>query len=240
MARQPRVKVGDRFGKLTVVEKIYDPIKVIKKDKNGNVIGEEEIVGKKFKWLCKCDCGNEIKLSQSALLTERSTIRSCNECQQEKNPNYVNGKMTYEEQQDLDELYQYVKVNVFGYDKKQALPQNVVGRLQGLRYGKYFNNKKSKNNADYSDKVILNTFKFCLPEIQRGLKNNNFKDDQHRINYVAKIIENNINDVYTRMKNAEKTQKEIESVDASQVTEYVNTFKKKEDKKTSNRLSELW
>ena len=61
----------------------------------------------------------------------------------------------------------------------------------------------------------------------------------HKFNYILKVVESNINDVYMRMKAVEKAKEEIELADAIHTTEYINTFKTKEKKK-NNRLDELW
>lgn len=148
-------------------------------------------------------------------------------------------KMTKEELQSWENLYYYVKDNLMGYDSNQALSSTMVLRLKGLLTNKFMENKKTKDTANYSYETILNTFKFCSPELQRALRNNNFRDEQHKFNYILKIVEQNINNVYLRMKRAEKAKEELESVDTSQTTNYVNTFKKKE-RKINKRLNELW
>ena len=64
-------------------------------------------------------------------------------------------KMTREEINDWNELYQFVKVNVMNYDDKQALSKNITLRLKGLLNDKFMANNNIQNNADYSFKVIL-------------------------------------------------------------------------------------
>lgn len=238
-SKKSKVKVGDRFDKLTVIEQVDMPIEIKIKNENGETI--KTPTGRtKIGWLCKCDCGEKITLPESTLLKTRNTLRSCNKCLPEKNPNHISNKMTFEDKQEWDELYEYVKKNIFNLDESQALPNEIRQRLLGLSRGKYMANNQSANNAKYSNKTVLNTFKFCCTDIQRALRNNNFKNEQHKFNYIAKIIENNINDVYKRMKDVEKSKKEIENTDISHTVEYINTFKKKENKKTNNRLNELW
>lgn len=238
-SKKPEIKVGDKFDKLTTIEKVKLPIMARIKDENGNVT-KVETGRTKNGWRCKCDCGGRITLSEETLLSERSTLRSCNECLPEKNLKYIPEKMTFEENQEWYELYEYVKKNIFNLDSSQALSKEVRQRLLGLSRGKYMANNRTENNAKYPYKVILNTFKYCYNDIQRVLRNNNFKNEQHKFNYIAKIIENNLNDVYMRMKNAEKSKNEIENTNTSEIVEYVNTFKKKENKKVNDRLSKLW
>lgn len=146
--------------------------------------------------------------------------------------------MSEKDKKNWESLYNYVK-KVMGYDNDQALSKNMVLRLKGLTTNKFMENKKIEDTANYSYEVILNTFKYCSPDIQRALNNVNFVDEQHKFNLILKIVERNINTVYMKMKNIERAKEEIESVDMTETVEYVNTFKSK-DKKKNNRLDELW
>lgn len=147
-------------------------------------------------------------------------------------------KMTEKEKRDWESLYFYVK-DLLGYDENQALSNTMVLRLKGLLTNKFMENNNVESTANYSYEVILNTFKFCSQDIQRALRTGNFKDEQHKFNYVLKIVEKNINTVYMKMKGAKKAKEEIETVDVSHTANYVNTFKSKEQKK-NNKLEELW
>jgi hypothetical protein len=152
--------------------------------------------------------------------------------------NMAKKKMTEKEKQDWEALYFYVK-NLMGYDENQALSSTMVLRLKGLLTNKFMENGNIESTANYSYEVILNTFKFCKLDIERALKTGNFKDEQHKFNYVLKIVEKNINTVYIKMKGAKKAKEEIETVDVSHTANYVNTFKSKEQKK-NDKLEELW
>lgn len=238
---EPKVKIGDRFGKLTVIER--SDIEIVSRGEgNGRTVPTGRM---KIGWHCVCDCGRDTIISEATLLKQISTVRSCGKCPQEINTNYVSNSMTAEEVREWNELYDYVRKNIFGYDSSQSLPSSIVTRLKGLLFGKYKINNKTANKANYSYKVVLNTFKYCSSDIQRALKTNNFRDEQHKFNYIAKIIENNINDVYIRMKNAEKAKEAAREMANSAdtyniVNDYVDTFKSKEKKKRNSRLDELW
>lgn len=148
-------------------------------------------------------------------------------------------KLTEKEKQDWDLLYEYVRSNIMGYDKNQSLSSTMVLRLKGLLTNKFIENNNIKDTANYSYETILNAFKFCSPQIKKVLQTNSFKDESHKFNYVLKIVESNINDVYIRMRNVQKAKEEAKNADISHTVKYVNTFKKKE-KKINNRLDELW
>lgn len=118
-------------------------------------------------------------------------------------------KMTEQEKQDWDKLYQYVKTEILNYTDDMALPKHIVLRLRGLSNGQYIANNKCKKNAKYPYSTILLTFKFCKSNIIKALEQKQFKNEQNKFNYIMAIIENNINDVAMRLKNKEKA--EIES-----------------------------
>ena len=48
--------------------------------------------------------------------------------------------------------------------------------------------------------------------ILKALKTVNFRDEQHKINYILTIISNNINDVYTRIQEKEECKKRLDNV----------------------------
>ena len=147
-------------------------------------------------------------------------------------------KMTEKEKQDWDALYQYVKSNIMGYDENQALSSTMVLRLKGLLTNKFIENNNIEDGANYSYEVVLNTFKFCSPQIQRALQTNNFKDESHKFNYILKIAEKNINDVYLRMRNAQKAKEEAKTTTVEISTHEGAEFKPKEKKK--DKFSDLW
>lgn len=147
-------------------------------------------------------------------------------------------KMTEKEKQDWESLYMYVKSNIMGYDENQALSSAMVLRLKGLLTNKFMENKNIESTANYSYETILNTFKFCSPDIQRALKTNRFVDEQHKFNYVLKIVEKNINTVYMRIKNAEKAKEEAKNINIEAPIHTGAEFKPKEIKK--DKFSDLW
>ncbi len=147
-------------------------------------------------------------------------------------------KMTEQELADWDELYCYIK-KLMNYDENQCLSKNMVLRLKGLSTGKFMANKNIKDNANYSYKIILLTFKYCNPSIQRALDTVSFENENHKFNYIMRIVENNINTVYIRMKNAEKAKVEAQESDVSYAANYVNMFKAKKTNGTK-KLDDLW
>lgn len=147
--------------------------------------------------------------------------------------------MSKQDIEDWDELYWYVHTNVLGYDEDQSLSRNMVLRLKGLANNKFMANNNIADIANYSFKIILLTFKFCNADIQRGLSSVCFTDENHKFNYIMKIVESNLNNVYMRMKNAEKAKKKTETMDMNTAT-YSGAAYKTKTQKTSDKLNDLW
>ncbi len=147
-------------------------------------------------------------------------------------------KMTKEEKAAWEDLYYYVKSNIMGYDENQALSSTMVLRLKGLLTNKFIENNNITSTANYSYETILNTFKFCSPEISKALRTNRFADEMHKFNYVLKIVEKNINTVYIKMKNAQKAKEEARNTAVEVPTHIGAEFKPKEKKE--NKFSNLW
>ena len=146
-------------------------------------------------------------------------------------------KMSEKDKQDWDDLYFYVK-NLLGYDENQALSSAMVLRLKGLLTNKFMENNNIESTANYSYEVILNTFKFCKLDIDRALRTCTFKDEQHKFNYILKVVEKNINNVYMRMKNMQKAKEEAKNTSIEAPVHTGADFKPKEKK--TDKFSDLW
>lgn len=149
-----------------------------------------------------------------------------------------------------DEMCQYVKKEIMGYDENMKIPKYIILRLRGLQKGQFLANNNIKPMASYSSKIILLTFKFKKMDITKSIqrKQADFKDEKHKFNYIMSIIESSINDVYLKCKQKEEQKRRIENVDINidnatnsdiekvkQETIYQNV-----DKKINKRLEKLW
>ena len=146
-------------------------------------------------------------------------------------------KMSEEQKIAWENLYYYVK-NLLGYDENQALSSTMVLRLKGLSTNKFIENNNITSTANYSYETILNTFKFCSPEISKALRTCNFKNEQHKFLYITKIVENNINNVYMRMKNIERAKEDAKNTIVETFGNAAAEFKPKEKK--ADKFSNLW
>jgi hypothetical protein len=151
-------------------------------------------------------------------------------------------KMTQEEIESFDELYQYIKKDIFEYTN-QALPKYMILRLKGLSEGKFMANNYVKPMAKYDYKHILYAIKINKVKIKEIVNSSRFKNEQHKFNTIMLIIEKDINDVVNRLKQKVKSEEKIEKIDLKNVTnegaEYKNKSNKN-DKKLNNELEELW
>ena len=154
--------------------------------------------------------------------------------------NMARKKMTEEEKLAWDNLYQYVRKNIMGYDENQALSNTMSLRLKGLLTNKFIENNNIESTANYSYETILNTFKFCSPTILNALRTNNFNDEMHKFNFVLKIVERNINDVYKRMMSVKKTKEEIKEVDMTIANYSGVEYKSREKEKVKDKFKDLW
>ena len=153
-------------------------------------------------------------------------------------------KMSKEEKIEWDNLYNYVRKNIMGYDENQSLSNEMVLRLKGLLNNKFMANNNVANTANYSYTVVLNTFKYCMPDIQNGLRTISFRDERHKMNYIMKIVESNLNTVYVKMKNAEKNKRDISTINIPNIPVATNSNiskpKKEVKEKPKNKYSDLW
>lgn len=146
--------------------------------------------------------------------------------------------MTKKEKEEFNLLYEYVRSSIMGYDSNQSLSRDMVLRLKGLSTNQFIINNKGKNKANYSYNVILNTFKICKPEIIKGINNNSFNNEMHKFNYILKIVEHNLNDVYLRMNKVKQSENEIENIDMANATGKT-TYQPKTDH-VSSKFDDLW
>lgn len=149
-------------------------------------------------------------------------------------------KMTDVEKSQFDKLYQYVKNEILIYDKAQSIPQSLVLRLKGLAVGKFIENKNIENKAGYSYEIILYTFQICKPVIMSAISNKDFATESQKFNYICKIVENNLNDVYTRVNKAKQSEEKIENMNTENLVHNGAGYIQKTEENKNKRLDNLW
>lgn len=148
--------------------------------------------------------------------------------------------MTSIEKEQWDKLYQYVKNEILLYDSSQSIPSSLVLRLKGLTKGKYIENRNIGDKADYSYEVVLYTFQICKPSIMSAIANKVFESESNKFNYICKIVENNINDVYLRVQKTQKSEEKIDKLDTNILSHSGGEYQKKTEELKNERLNELW
>lgn len=118
------------------------------------------------------------------------------------------------ENTDWDKVYQYFKIDILGVPEGATLSPHAVERLLGMRVGRY---KPNANNTritkqGYSFRVILLALKFSKAAIDKAIKTVNFKDDHHKVDYIMKIVSNNINFVQRRVYEMDQQNIRIERI----------------------------
>ena len=149
--------------------------------------------------------------------------------------------MAKKKNQEWLDLCDYIMKEILRYDENMKFPTYLALKLQGLKTGKHLANNKIEDQACYDDYTILCAFKLCKNKILDYLVKNEtkIKDERHKINLIVKFVEPEINDVYIRLKQAEKKKASIEdkSFD-NQYNEGAGYTKK--TKETSNKLKTLF
>lgn len=148
--------------------------------------------------------------------------------------------MTSIEKEQWDKLYCYVKNEILAYDKAQSIPPSLVLRLKGLTTGKFIENKNIADKADYTYDVVLFTFMSCKSAILNAIRTKDFKSEAAKFNYICKIVENNLNDIYLRLKNAEKSKEKTKEINTDNIFHSGAEYKKQTKDTISKTLEGLW
>jgi hypothetical protein len=148
-------------------------------------------------------------------------------------------KMTQEEKDSFDKLYQYIKKEIFEYNE-QSLPKYMVLRLKGLAEGKFIANNNTKLMGKYTYQQILFTFKINKLKIKEIINSSNFKGEQHKFNTIMLIIEKDINDIVARLNQKVQSEKKLENIDLKNITHEGAEYKNKNSKQLNNELNDLW
>ncbi|MBY6838673.1 hypothetical protein HYH46_14885 [Clostridium botulinum] len=147
--------------------------------------------------------------------------------------------MTEIEKRDWNELCEYVKKEILGYDNGIKIPKFLILRLKGLKDGKFICNNKTKSLANYTYYEILTTFKVNKILIKNSiLPVSKFKDEQHRINYIMAIIENKINDVAVRIREVKLSEIKSNNIEIN-ICNNKATYVKKTKEVKNSRLKGL-
>lgn len=113
-------------------------------------------------------------------------------CSKEEYDNWILEKEKY-----LN-LMRYIALEVLNYQDGQIVPPTIVKKIRSM-------------NEFYDYEVIHECFVVNKENIQHWISVKNFESEFGMANYVMRIIENNINDVYNKWKHQMKTEQKQEN-----------------------------
>lgn len=148
--------------------------------------------------------------------------------------------MTEKEIKEFDELYEYIRIDIMGYDKTIPLPKYFVMRLKGLSKGKFISSgDQSPLYTYYSFLEIMYTFKLNKGLIVNAFKTKSFKDESHKINYMMLIVEKDINNIKTNLIRKQKQQEESKRLNIDNQASTQAEYKRRSKDVTNDRLKDL-
>lgn len=143
--------------------------------------------------------------------------------------------------QDFLTLCAYIETEILGYEKTQKLQRAGVNRVRGLAKGQVFANNKQEQHGEYPYEVILLTLKANKIKVINAMRNKNFDSEAQAIGYMAAIIRDRLNDMYTRYINVKKSKEKIKSVDTDIIGYKGAEYKPVErDEKNEDKYEDLW
>lgn len=148
-------------------------------------------------------------------------------------------KYSEEDIKEWDELYDYVRYKVMGYDLTMKLSKYMILRLKELRHGTMMANQYQDMKYAYTYKEVLLAFKFSKPIIDKAFSHKSFDNENLKFGYALAIARDNINEIKLINKRKEETDKKIKSIKLNSEEIKESNYKKK-NKKVSDRLKKIW
>ena len=143
--------------------------------------------------------------------------------------------------QDFLTLCAYIETEILGYEKTQKLQRAGVNRVRGLAKGQVFANNKQEQHGEYPYEVILLTLKANKSKVVNAMHNKNFDSEAQAIGYMAAIVRDRLNEMYTRYINAKKSQERVENIDTNIIEYQGAEYKPTENNnKNEDKYKDLW
>lgn len=139
-----------------------------------------------------------------------------------------------------NELCSYIEKEILGYNDNQKLQKAACLRIQGLTRGQSIANSRAASNGTYTYKEILRTFQINKNKILNAIRGKNFNGEANKIGYICAIVRNNINEVATRMRNAEKSLEKSNRVYNDIYENFNQEYLKKTSDDMAAKFKELW
>lgn len=127
-----------------------------------------------------------------------------------------------------DDLYNFVKDEIYNYDKSQSLSRYTISKIQELR-----------SNC-YSYRCILLTFVDCKDLLVSKIHNTNWNGETHMTNYIVKVIESRLNDTYMKMKADERQVKDGVKLATNSFVDISSRYVPKKPVDIPDKYKEMW
>ena len=147
--------------------------------------------------------------------------------------------MSKEEKEQWNELSEYVKKEILRYGDDTKFPRFLALRLKGLANGQYIVNNNQKLQGKYTFYEIKITFMYCKQDILYGFSKNVFEDENHKISYMMKIVELQLNTIRERLRSKQRQEERIEQIEVNTEESNIKYVNKNKDKNINNRLKGL-
>lgn len=143
--------------------------------------------------------------------------------------------------QDFLEVCAYIEKEILNYENNQKLQRMAALKVKGMAKGQIIANNKCEKYGDYPFEVILLTLKANKITIINALKKKNIESESGAVGYIAAIVRDKLNDMYTRYINAKKSKEKIENIN-TEVIEYKGADYQpiKKDNKNEDKFKDLW
>lgn len=139
------------------------------------------------------------------------------------------------------ELCEWIEREILDYDENQKMQKQACQRIRGLFRGQVFANNNCEMFGSYNCEVVLNTFKVNRIRIKNALAGKTFASEEKKVAYVCAIVRDRINGMYTKMKNAKKSQEQAEiCIDTSSVYNETAVYKRQTDDNCLESLESIW
>ena len=87
---------------------------------------------------------------------------------------------------------------------------------------------------------VINTFKANKFIILKAIKGKTFDSEDQKIAYICAIVSSRINDMYTRMKNAKKSEDKSEKIDVGAQNSEAAEYKRQTEEVINSTFEGLW
>ena len=108
--------------------------------------------------------------------------------------NYEESQIYKKRKEDRKLLEEYIKFQILDYDENQRLPNLLYKKINEL-------------SDNYSDEILLETFKQQIKTIRYYNQHKDFKNEGQQLMYMMAIINGHINNVYKDFKFMKKQEK---------------------------------